>query len=191
METKNCIIIHGCPAKREEKMNPKTRTYDKHWIPWTRKQLEEKGIKTETPLMPTPWEPDYEKFKTKIERQNIDENTILVGHSCGCVFLVRWLGETKRKIFKLILVAPGEFSNKEDNSEPSFRSYKIDQMIKNRVGNIIMFTSNNEKESRKETLKTFHEVLGGKIISLPNHGHYLMRNMETEEFPELVEKIIE
>ena len=33
----NCIIIHGCPSDAEKAMNPETRTYDKHWIPWLKK----------------------------------------------------------------------------------------------------------------------------------------------------------
>lgn len=49
-------------------MNSETRTYDKHWIPWTKKQLEEKGIETETPLMPKPWQPVYEDFKSEFEK---------------------------------------------------------------------------------------------------------------------------
>ncbi len=50
----NCIIIHGCPSNIEKSMNPETRTYDKHWIPWIKKQLQEKGIEAETPLIPEP-----------------------------------------------------------------------------------------------------------------------------------------
>ena len=81
MPNKNCIIIHGCPSNKETSLNAKTRTYDKHWIPWTKKQLELKGIKTETPLMPTPWEPNYENFKKEFEKYLVDENSILIGHS--------------------------------------------------------------------------------------------------------------
>ena len=61
----NCIIVHGCPSNIEKAMNPKTRTYDKHWIPWIKKELFFKGIKTETPLMPEPWKPDYFTWKEK------------------------------------------------------------------------------------------------------------------------------
>lgn len=95
----NCIIVHGCPSYEEN--DPQKRTYDKHWIPWIKKELFSKGIETETPLMPAPWKPDYKAFKSEFDKQEVTENTILVGHSCGCAFLVRWLGETKRKIRKL------------------------------------------------------------------------------------------
>ena len=55
----NCIIIHGCPSDAEKAINPKTRTYDKHWIPWIKKELLSRGIKTETPLIPEPLKPNY------------------------------------------------------------------------------------------------------------------------------------
>ena len=42
MAAKNCIIIHGCPSNKEKAMNPATRTYDKHWIPWIKRKLIEK-----------------------------------------------------------------------------------------------------------------------------------------------------
>ncbi|HED38653.1 MAG TPA: hypothetical protein ENI76_10500, partial [Ignavibacteria bacterium] len=71
MSNKKCIIIHGCPSDAEKAMNPETRTYDKHWIPWAKKELTAKNIETETPLMPSPWEPDYEKFKNEFEKYNV------------------------------------------------------------------------------------------------------------------------
>jgi len=170
-------------------MDPEKRTYDKHWIPWTKNQLIAKSIETETPLMPSPWSPDYEKFKNEFEKYDVGENTILVGHSCGCAFLVRWLGETKRKVAKLILVAPWKIPDEDDAARKAFYTYPIDEAIKDRVQEIILFTADNEEEDGKKSLKIFHEVLGGKIINLPKHGHYCLEDMGTEEFPELLEII--
>ena len=111
---KRVFLIHGCPSNDEKGMNPETRTYDKHWIPWIKKELTERGIEVITPLMPNPWEPDYEKFKKEFEKHEVNDDTTLVGHSCGCAFLVRWLGETKQKISRLILVAPWKIPDKDD-----------------------------------------------------------------------------
>src|SRR3989344_2987707 len=117
IKKRNCVIIHGCPSNAERAKNPETRTYDKHWIPWLKKELDAAGMKTDTPLMPTPWEPEYEKFKKEFDRCEVNEDTILVGHSCGAAFFVRWLGETKRKVLKLILVAPWKIPEEEDGKE--------------------------------------------------------------------------
>lgn len=186
----NCIIIHGCPSNAEKAMNPETRTYDKHWIPWLKQNLVATGMETETPLMPDPWEPNYQKFKAEFEKYDVGENTVLVGHSCGSAFLVRWLGETKRKIFKLILVAPWKIPDKDDNFRKEFYIYPIDEGIKSRVGEIIMFTADDEEEEGKESLKIFHQALGGEVIELKGQGHYTMGDMGTEKFPKLLEVIL-
>ena len=186
----NCIIIHGCPSDEERALNPQTRTYDKHWIPWTKKELMFRGIKTETPLMPEPWAPDYEKFKKEFEKYEVNEDTILIGHSCGCAFLVRWLGETKQKIRKLILVAPWKIPDEGDKFREAFYIYPIDETIKKRVGQITIFTADNEEEDGKKSLQIFHEALDGKIIELKSRGHYTMGDMKTEKLPELLEEIL-
>jgi predicted alpha/beta hydrolase family esterase len=185
----NCLIIHGCPIHAEKAMNPETRTYDKHWLPWTKKQLNGRSIKTEITLMPNPWSPVYEDYKKEFAKYLIDEDTILIGTSCGCSFLVRWLGETKKKINKLILVAPWKIAD-ASKIEKSFYEFPIDTTIKERVKKIIMFTSNNEAVNGKKSLEIFHEALGGQIINLPDHGHYILQHMGTEEFPELVEAVL-
>lgn len=186
---KNCIIIHGCPGSEEKGLNPKTRTYDKHWIPWAKRQLEARGIKTFTPLMPEPWTPDYDRFKEAFEKLPVDQDTILVGHSCGSAFLVRWLGESKQAVAKFILVAPWKFPNKKDGFREQFYTYEIDPTIKDRVGEIVMFTSDDEEEDGKRSLQLFHEALSGRIIELKGHGHYTLGDMKTEEFPELIAAI--
>lgn len=192
MKTKriNCVIVHGCPSDIEKAIDSKTRTYDKHWIPWLKKELTSRGIKTETPLMPKPWYPDYKAFKKKFEKYEVTDNSVLIGHSCGCAFLVRWLGETKRKIKKLILVAPWKISDGNEKFRKLFYEYPIDEAISSRVQKIVMFTADNEKKDGKKSLEIFHKALGGKIIELKGRGHYTMRDMGTQEFPELLKEVL-
>jgi len=187
----NCIIIHGCPSSIEKGMNSETRTYDKHWIPWLRKNLIDNGIKTATPLMPDPWEPDYQKFKKEFEKYEVNEHTILVGHSCGTSFLIRWLGESKKEVAKLILVAPWKIADKEDKFRKEFYEYPIDETIKSRIGKIVIFTSDDEYKDGKKSVQIIHNIIGGEIIELKNHGHYTLDDMVTEEFPELLEMILD
>ena len=188
MPTKNCIIIHGCPSKPSDLIDFETT---RHWIPWTKNRLIENGTPTETPGMPMPWQPDYEKFKEEFEKYEVNENTILIGHSCGCAFLVRWLGESKRKILKLILVAPWKIPKEDGGFREAYYTYPVDETIKNRVGKIIMFTADNEEPDGKKSLNIFRDALGGTVIELKGRGHYTMNDMKTEEFPELLEVCLE
>lgn len=186
----NCIIIHGCPSNVERAINPETRTHDKHWIPWVKRNLISLGIETEVPLMPEPWEPSYEKFKNKFEKYKVGENTILVGHSCAAAFLVRWLGETKRSIFKLIIVAPWKIPDKKGETIKDFYIYPIDESIKSRIKEIVMFTADDEEDDGKESLKIFYKALGGEVLEIKGQGHYTIGDMGTDEFPKLLEVIL-
>jgi predicted alpha/beta hydrolase family esterase len=149
------------------------------------------GIPTETPLMPDAWEPSYEKFKEEFEKQNFNENTILIGHSCGTTFLLRWLADSQQKIAKLILVAPWAIADKDDEARRKFYEHPIDPSIRDRVGEIIYFTADNEDQDGKKSLRIIHDVVGGKIIELPGRGHYTMGDMKTDEFPELIEQVVD
>ena len=182
-------ILHGCPSDIEKAMNPETRTYNKHWIPWLKEQLVARGIDVETPLMPNPWAPDYVEFRKEFEKFPVSEDDILIGHSCGGAFLVRWLGDSKQKIAKLILVAPWKVPDAGDRLREEYYGFEIDKTIPDRVGEIVMFTSDNEEEDGKKSVKIFHEALGGKLVELPDKGHYTMKDMGTTVFPELLAQI--
>lgn len=176
-----CVIAHWCANDSDD------HDYNKHWMPRLKKELNLKNIEVEIPVMPSSWQPDYEKFKNEFEKYAIDENTVLVGHSCGCAFLVRWLWETEKRVSKLILVAPWNINISEGNVyKEKFYTYPIDKDIQNRVDKITMFTSDNEKEAWKESLKIFHKAIGWKIIELKSRGHYRI-----QEFPELLKIILE
>jgi predicted alpha/beta hydrolase family esterase len=144
--------------------------------------------------MPEPWNPDYEDYKRFFDKMPVNEKSILVGHSCGCAFLVRWLGDTGKKISKLILVAPWKIPSGEGEryeNRKKFYEYSINKNIRKNVNEIIIFTADDEEEDGKKSAKIFHEALGGKIIELKGRGHYcLSDNMKNKEFPELLKEIL-
>jgi len=186
----NVIMIHGCPGNEEKAMNPETRTYDKHWQPWIKNELEKREIKVEFPLMPHPWCPSYEDHKKEFEKLDVNENSVLIGHSCGTSFLLRWLGETKQKVKSLIMIAPWQELEEDIKRKSDFYTFDIDETIKDRVENIIIFTSNDEDEIGIKSAKDFAEKLNAKVISLENHGHYCEGDIGTNEFTELLEEIL-
>ncbi|MBI2044575.1 leucine--tRNA ligase [Candidatus Pacearchaeota archaeon] len=179
----NVVIVHGSADDKNDK------EYNKHWMIWIKKILEEKGIKVFAPNMPEPWGSTYMAWKKEFEKisNNINENSILIGHSRGTAFLVKWLGETGKKIKKLILVAPWKIADKK--YKESFYDYKINDSVRSQVKDIVIFTSNDEEKDGKKSAKVFHDSLGGKLIELKDHGHYVLEDMGTKEFPELLNEI--
>ncbi len=182
MERKNCIIVHGCADNEEDAAH-------KHWMPWLQRELIAHGIPTDAPVMPKSWAPNYDAYKAEMEKYDVNEGTVLVGHSCGCAFLVRWLGEAKKNIAKLVLVAPWKIPDEHSEVKKLFYTYPIDGTIASRVGEMVMFTADDEEEDGKKSVQIFHDALGGRVIELKGHGHYCLGDMGTEEFPELLDVI--
>lgn len=87
---------------REEYLKPtRPAASNNHWLPWIQKQLSINGIVAQTPEMPEPFRPDYDKWKETFEQFTLNDDTILVGHSCGGGFLLRWLSENDVKVGRL------------------------------------------------------------------------------------------
>jgi len=181
---KHCIIIHWCPS---DDTDP---TYNKHWMPWVKKSLEDQNFRVDTPAMPNPRLPVYEDYKEVFDQLEVNEDTVLVWHSCWCAFLVRWLWESKQKVQKLILVAPWKVNDEWDDYREKFYTFDIDKTISDRVSEIVMFTADNEDQDGKDSLKMYHHILWWEIIDIASYGHYTIGGMWTEDFPELISILV-
>ncbi|MFH1787299.1 MAG: alpha/beta hydrolase [archaeon] len=179
----NCIIVHGLNIVKGFNQN------ELDWIPWIKKELEKREIDCDTPLMPRSWNPNYDEWKEEFEKLDIGENSILIGHSAGGAFLVRWLGETKQRIKKLILVAPAKVIDDFNGRLEIFYDFNVDDSIKNRVGEIVIFFSDTERKGIKEAVKLYSHMFEIVPIELKNKGHFIENHMGTKEFPELLNEI--
>ncbi len=190
LEFSNCIIVHGSP-KDEASWRPPT---DKNkWMSWIKEELEKVGIKTYTPSMPTPWLPLYKAWKEEFEKTPINKNSILIGHSAGGAFLVRWLSETGQKIKKMILVAPGKILHgapTEHSRNKELYDFEINPTIKKQVQEIVVITSDNDKPWRIESANLYKKKLSAKLIIIPGKAHFTYKEMGTRELPELLEEIL-
>ncbi len=186
---KKAIIIHGYNDKTEYEDTSRPAPSNDHWIPWLQRQLLLRGIETQTPEMPGFYEPNYEKWKEMIERFSPDEDTIIVGHSCGGGFIVRWLSENKQKIGKVVLVAPWLDPTKVIDSE--FFNFEIDQNISDRTSGLTVMYSDDD---HPEILKSI-EILKSKLKNVEfqefhGKGHFTLSCLKTDKFPELLEEIL-
>lgn len=188
---KTTIIIHGMPSK-EDYFNPAGDSQSNcHWLPWLQKQLTNQSILAQTPEMPEPYEPNYEKWKSVFEQFHVDEDTTLVGHSCGGGFLVRWLSESKKKVGKVILVAPWmDPEHEERESVGDFFEFEIDSVLSDRASEVVVFVSNDDEKSILDTVEALKTVKNIQIKQFSDKGHFTLGDMGTREFPELLEEIV-
>jgi predicted alpha/beta hydrolase family esterase len=185
---KRAILIHGCCSKKE--FDEVKYPSNSHWFPWLKKQLVELGFETHTPDMPTPFSPLYEDWKAVFSRFIIDEETILVGHSCASGFILRWLADTKVKVKKIILVAPWLDPIKK---RKGFLDFNLDPTIAANVKKIyVLYSSDDPVKGVKESVEQIISVYPqAKLVKFKDKGHFDYGSMETEEFPELCNLVIE
>lgn len=187
---KNAIIVHGKPGKKEYYSDEYPSSSNFAWIPWIQKQLIMNDIKADTPEMPYAYEPQYELWQKEFERFDITPDTILIGHSCGGGFLVRWLSEHANvQVGKVILVSPWIDPEKE-NKYDFFRDFEIDPAFPGRTAGVIAYTSDNDFDHCKRSVVIISEIAAEiKVRKFEGLGHFVPMHMGRNEFPELLEDI--
>lgn len=186
---KTAIIIHGLPAKEEYFSTIGDSESNCHWLPWLQKQLIVNEILAQTPEMPTPYNPTYQDWKDTLERFDLNEDTILVGHSCGGGFILRYLSEENVKVGKVVLVAP--WIDPEKFLDTGMFDFKIDENVVSKTKELTIFESTDDQDSVQDTIKEIKRVVKNlNIVTFQNYGHFCFRNMHTKEFPELLKEAV-
>jgi hypothetical protein len=192
MKMKTAIIIHGWSSK-EEYFDPKIpSSSNKHWLPWLQKQLILKGILAQTPELPEPYDLVYEKWCSIFERFEITPETMLIGHSAGAGFLVRWLSENKVKVGRVVLVAP--FLDPERVITTRFFDFEMDEDMASRTDGLSVFFSSDDEESVLTSVKQLRaELKNLQVKEFVDKGHFTFDDMKTEEFsfPELRDVLLQ
>lgn len=186
---KNAIILHGGPSK-EEYYDPEAPSMSNaHWIPWLQGQLLKHDIATATPEVPRSFERIWSVWQREVERFEIGPETILVGHSTGAGFFLKYLSTHQAlRIRKLVLVAPWLDPDHELSTD-FFRDVMIDPSLPSRVrSGVHVFHSDNDQESVMKTVAIVREALPDVTYrEFPGYRHFCIGDMNTEKFPELVD----
>lgn len=192
----NAILIHGWGNKNRFYDQDFPTASNSHWFPWLSKQLMIRDIHTVALEMPKSYYPQYDVWKKELERFDINENTILIGHSCGGGFLVRRLSENDVRVGKVILVAPwlGVFSGDDldkDTFDASFFDFEIDTNLVKKTNELTIFHSTNDMQEIADSVAILKEKLSDfRYIELENKGHFTRSGLGREEFPKLLEEAI-
>ena len=95
----NVFIIHGIYGGPDE-----------NWFPWLKNQLESSGCKVFVPTFPKPKNPKLEEWMEFFSKykSDINEKTIVIGHSMGVAFLLKVLENHHVKAaFFVASITPG------------------------------------------------------------------------------------
>ena len=191
------LLIHGWGDKKEFYNTEIPTASNAHWFPWLSKQLMVRDIHAVAIEMPRSYYPEYEVWKKELERFELDEETMLVGYSCGGGFIVRYLSENDVKVGKVVLVAPwmGIMDDSEEGWEDAFDKtffeFEIDRRLAERTAGVVLMESTNDMPQVKESIEKLKRGIDGmKVMTLEDRGHFTFRDMGTVEFPELLETLV-
>ncbi len=185
------ILLHGKPDEDEYFDDTQPSVSNSHWFPWLQKELIVRGHSVQTPEVLNSYLPVYDTWRDEFERNVTGEPLMLVGHSCGGGFLLRWLSEnTDAKVQKLVLVAPWLDPGKTLTT--CFFDFELDAALAERVGVLHLFNSADDADSIQTSVAMIVETVTGIVVhQFENMGHFCMSDMGTDQFPELRDVLID
>ncbi len=195
---KNVVLLHGiCPERFDGVLIADIPLCDPNnegnWMGWTKKRLEEKGYAAACPVIVDVWNAPWKQWKDELDKVAIDDDTILVGLSAGGYALLRYLGESGKKVKKLILVAPGapEIEHKDGLRFPhqdDVYSYEITPQLRSSIQNQVVVFVSNDADFILQAVAMYETVLDAKVVRLEDRGHF---SFLIPKFPELLNEIEE
>ena len=189
----NAILVPGRPDKDEHYDSKRPSNSEDHWFSWLKRQLILKDIHAVSIEPPFPFRPRYNEWKKEFERFEAGPDTILVGHSCGGGFLVRYLSEHKDlRVGKVVLVAPWiNPDNYEVSDTADFFDFEIDPDFPSRTKGTSVFISSDDETSVVKTVDILKDkVKGLDIQQYSDKGHFTLSALGTNEFPELLNEVL-
>lgn len=188
---KNAIILHGGPSKAEY-YDPKAPSMSNaHWLPWLQGQLLKADIEAATPEVPRSYDRNWPVWQREVERFDIGPQTILVGHSTGGGFFVKYLSiHPELRIGKVVLVAPW-LDPFQEHTKNFFDDFTIDPNFAKRTQGVTVFISDDDASDIQETVRILrNQTTGIEFRQFHGYGHFGLRAMQTVEFPELLEEAL-
>ncbi|OGK24743.1 hypothetical protein A3F58_04400 [Candidatus Roizmanbacteria bacterium RIFCSPHIGHO2_12_FULL_37_9b] len=175
---KKALILHAWYNKHED-----------HWYPWLNKELQNKGFETYLPEIPTfntnlPSLTASLKFTDNLKI--IDNKTIVIGHSLGCLLAMR-LAE-KYPYQKMFLVAGWDFDDLTYEHRLFWKTKINHKKIKKNVKEIYCISSDNDPYTTAFTVEEMNKRLGGKFILIKGAGHFTEKD-GVKKIPDLLQYI--
>lgn len=161
------IIVHGFKGKP-----------DTNWKPWLKSQLEGIGVDVAVPEMPNTDSPIADEWVSKLSNTIGAPNgdTFLVGHSLGCMTILRYLEELHEgeKIGGCVFVAGfTDKFEKYSGGHDSFFDHKLDwEIIKLHCDKFVAIQSSDDSSVEIEQLDLFGKNLNAKTIRADGMGHF-------------------
>ncbi len=178
------FIFHGTGGTPEE-----------NWFPWLKKELEQIGHTVTVPAFPDTYHPNLETWLATIknEMSEMNEETILVGHSIGATLILRILERLRNPIRSCFLVAPvsEKIGDEWDTLFSGFIDPPFDwDRIKTNAQKREILHANNDPYIPLSHARTLANHIGAELTVISG-GRHLNQAAGFTEFPLLRNRIFQ
>lgn len=177
------ILVHGWDGYPEE-----------GWFPRFKKDLEEQGFVVTIPAMDPADAPTMTKWVPQLAKVvgTPDEDTYLVGHSAGCITILRYLEGLAAhvKVGGVVLVA-GFTDNLGFEELKNYFTTPIDwPKIRSKADGFVAIHSDNDKYVPLSHADVFTRELGAEVVVLKGRHHFAGSD-GTTELPEARDTVLQ
>jgi len=179
VEMKKVYLIHGWNGFPNN-----------HWFPWLKKELEKLNFKVESLEMPNSKHPKLKEWLNHLNKSiEPNKDTYLVGHSLGCITIVRYLESLPEnvKIKGCIFVAGFSFLNYKEIKEFYEKNPDINK-IKRHCKNFVNIYSDNDEDISIEQSESFANLIKAKKVLEKEKGHFCL-NDSVDKLPSVLNTI--
>jgi len=184
----DAAILHGKPPQARYENPDMPKPHKANWLPWLGSELAKRGLHTVIPQFPRPYFPEYEAYSAEFNQYHVNDG-VVVAHSAGSEFILRWLSENRDVALRqLLLVAPWTDSG---NKYGEFSNYSLDENLANRIGRITIINSLDDSQAIQDNVARLRSlIVPAKYIEFKEYGHFMLgNNMKDAAFPELLQEI--
>lgn len=167
------------------------------WYPWVKKELEVNGFSVEVPDIPERDEPKLSNWLPTLESVIgiPDEDTYLIGHSVGCITIMRYLENLKpgQKVGGVVMVA-GFTDNLGFEELQNFFTTEISfEKIKERANHFVAIHSDDDPFVPLKHGDILKEKLDAELLVMHAMKHFsgpVDKEDSCLQLPEVVESVL-
>ncbi|MQY28774.1 RBBP9/YdeN family alpha/beta hydrolase [Nocardia aurantia] len=160
-------VIHGYHATPAD-----------HWFGWLAAQLEAEGVAVTVPALPNPTDPDRHQWAAAVaaELGVVDEHSIVVAHSLGCLAVLRYLRSLTGAWRLGTLVLVSGFTDRLP-ALPQLDSFVGEGCavagLRDHVERLVVLRSDADPIVPAAHTDRLADLLGTGVIVVPGAGHFL------------------
>jgi uncharacterized protein len=184
MQNKRVFVVHGWKGKPSS-----------NWFPWLKEWLKLCNVEVHVLEMPNADKPQLDEWLDTISSavKRVDKKTFFVGHSLGCIAILRYLEKQKKRkcVGGVVFVAGFPERINFEETKPFFQEPLDYRKIKEVVGKkIIAIQSTNDEFVPFYHGETLRDKLGAKLVVVEGGGH-LNKSSGYTELPEVRDELID